>query len=468
MKFIGRAMTRATALAAGAFYRVERVGRTLPGGPTIIVANHPNMLMDPLLVLRTAGCRVRVLAKAPLFRLPLFGQVLRAMDTLPLYRVQDDPEQVSRNRFAYQEAVDTLCRGATLVMFPEGKSHSEPALAPLKSGVARIALEAEERSGWRLGVKVVPIGLAYERKQLYRSRVVVSVGEPVELAVWRGRYVENRSVATRALTAVIASALQDQTFNLYDESDRELVEIADLLYSRVKGWAGWCERESFSDRLPRLRRFARQFGWLRVNDPERWDELSRGLRSHARCLSELGGGDAEAPPRYRTGRVVRYVVREGAILALTFPLAVLGTVVWFLPHYLAGFTSRLMRPPIETIATVKLLTGIVLYPIFYLGWVALTAGLAGAVAGLIAALALPLLGYAALWWRHRGKEVWEDVRLFLQLARRPAMQSLLAARRISLAAELDALDAQWSSSEAHAVADASTGNEGDDRIGELS
>ena len=462
MKLIGRAVTRATAWATGAFYRVERAGPGLPDGPTIIVTNHPNMLMDPLLVLRTAGRRVRTLAKAPLFRIPMFGQVLRAMDTLPLYRVQDDPDQLPRNRRAFQEAVESLRRGGTLLMFPEGKSHSEPALAPLKSGVARMALEAEDQSGWRLGVKIVPFGLAYERKHRFRSRVVVGVGEPVGVGEWRARYAENRSAAVKSLTAAVASALQEQTLNLSDESDRELVETADLLYARVKGWADWRERQTLSDRLPRLRRFALQFAWLKMSAPERWEELSRELRGYARRLRELGGGDAEVPPRYQARRVLRYVVREGTTLGLTLPLAALGTIAWFLPYFLTGLVTRLMGPPIETIATVKLLAGIVLYPISYFGWIALTVGLGGTLAGLIAALALPLLGYTALRWQHRRREVLEDVRLFLQVVRHPMMRDFLAERRTALAAELEVLDAQWSSMQARAHSEAPTGKEDDE------
>jgi 1-acyl-sn-glycerol-3-phosphate acyltransferase len=448
MRFIGRAVTRATAWAAGAFYRVERVGPKLPDGPTIIVTNHPNMLMDPLLVLRTAGRRVRALAKAPLFRIPVFGQVLRAMDTLPLYRVQDDPDQLLRNRLAFQESVESLRRGETLLMFPEGKSHSEPALAPLKSGVARMALEAEDQSDWGLGVKIVPFGLAYERKHRFRSRVVVGVGKPVEVGDWRKPYVEDRSSAIRSLTTAVASALQEQTLNLSDESDRELVETADLLYARVKGWADWREREPLRDRLPRLRRFAQQFAWLKVSAPERWEELSRELRGYARRLSELGGGDAEVPPRYLAGRVLRYVLREGAALGFTLPLAALGTIAWFPAYFLTGLVSRLMGPPIETIATVKLLAGIVLYPVTYIGWIALTVGQGGTQAGLVAALVLPLLAYAALWWQHRRREVLEDIRLFLRVVRHPLMRDFLAERRTVLAGQLEALDAQWSSIQA--------------------
>jgi 1-acyl-sn-glycerol-3-phosphate acyltransferase len=457
MKLIGRAISRATAWAAGAFYRIERAGLDLPDGPAIIVTNHPNMLMDPLLVLRTAGRRVRPLAKAPLFRIPLFGQVLRAVDTLPLYRVQDDPDQLVRNRSAFEEAIESLRRGGTLLMFPEGKSHSEPALAPLKSGVARMALEAEDQWGWRLGVKIVPFGLAYERKHRFRSRVVVGVGEAVRVGDWRERYAENRPGAVRSLTAAVASGLQEQTLNLSDESDRELIETADLLYARVKGWAGWRERESLGARLPRLRRLAQQFAWLKMSAPERWDELSRELRGYARRLRELGGGDAEVPPRYPVGRVVRYVVREAATLGITLPLAALGTIVWFPPYFLTGLVSRLMRPAIETIATVKLLAGIVLYPIGYFGWIALTVGLGGALAGIVAALVLPLLGYTALLWQHRRRKVSEDVRLFLQVVRHPMMRDFLSERRAALAAELEALDAQWSSIRAGAYRDESNG-----------
>ena len=454
MRFLGRAVTRATVWASGVFYRLEREGPDLPDGPVIIVTNHPNMLMDPRLALKGAERRVRVLAKAPLFEIPVFGAVLRSMDTLPLYRVQDHPDQLQRNVVAFKEAVESLSRGDTLLMFPEGKSHSEPALAPLKSGVARMSLEAENSSGWELGVKIVPLGLTYHRKHRFRSGVVVGVGEAIEVGDWRERYVEDRMAAARSLTAAVASALQEQTLNLSDESDRELIETADLLYARAKGWAGWRERESLSDRLPRLRQFAEQFAWLRVSDPGRWEEMSRDLRSYARRLRELGGGNAEVPPRYLAGRVLRYVVREGVVLGFTTPLAALGTIAWYLPYFLCGFVARLMKPPIETVATVKLLAGIVVYPVAYLGWVALAVGLGGSLAGLIAALVLPILGYAALRWQHRRKEVSEDVRLFFQVVRHPKMRDRLAEQRAALAAELETLGVQWSSAQAaaHAVA----------------
>jgi hypothetical protein len=285
----------------------------------------------------------------------------------------------------------------------------------------------------------------------------MGVGEAIEVGDWRNLYAEDRTAAARSLTAAVASALQQQTLNLSDESDRRLIETADLIYARAKGLAEWRERESLSDRLPRLRQFAEQFAWLKVSDPERWEELSLDLRNYTRRLKDLGGGDAEVPPRYLARRVLRYVVREGAVLGFTLPLAALGVIAWYVPYFLTGLVSRLMKPPIETVATVKLLAGIVLYPLAYLGWIALAVGLGGVLAGIIVAAVLPFLGYAALRWLHRRKEVAEDVRLFFQVVRHPKMRDRLAERRAALAGELEKLSAEWSLVQASAPLMASTG-----------
>jgi 1-acyl-sn-glycerol-3-phosphate acyltransferase len=443
MGLIGRAVSKATVWAAGIYYRVERSGAELPEGPVFIVSNHPNMLMDPLLSLKAAGRRVRILAKAPLFDIPIFGSVLRSLDTLPLFRPQDDPDQLHRNRLAFQEAVDALREGGTLLTFPEGKSHSSPSLAPLKTGVARMVLAAEEESGWRLGVKVVPIGLVYHRKHRFRSRVVASTGEPIVVAGWRVAYEADRAAAIRSLNREIACGLERQTLNLPAEADRRLVETAELLWARERGEAGWREREALKERLPRLQRFAEQFAWLKVSDPHRWNRLASSLRSYGQQLKHLGSGDAEVPPRYKPRHVARYVLREGARLGVTVPLAALGTAAWYLPYFVSGLACRIMKPEIETVSTVKLLAGVVTYPATYLGWIGLAAWAGGAAAAALTAVALPPLGIAALHWWGRHQEVMEDMRVFFQVVRRPSLRDALARQRAALADELDAVEREF-------------------------
>lgn len=80
-----------------------------------------------------------------------------------------------------------LALGESIGVFPEGTSHTEPHMIPLKDGTSWVALEylrylqgTEESGGPKEGKKavIVPVGLAYVDKSHYRSRVVVQYVHP--------------------------------------------------------------------------------------------------------------------------------------------------------------------------------------------------------------------------------------------------------------------------------------------------
>ena len=71
-----------------------------------------------------------------------------------------------------------LARGGTIGICPEGVSHNEPRLRPLKSGTARIAL-ATVSSGEVNDLKIVPVGLYYTEKTTFRSSALLYFGEPL-------------------------------------------------------------------------------------------------------------------------------------------------------------------------------------------------------------------------------------------------------------------------------------------------
>src|ERR1043165_8963678 len=130
------------------FRRIEVAGRErIPlKNPVIFVLNHPNALVDPVFILCLAPRRVSFLAKAPLFRMPVIGYLVRALDSLPVYRKQDEGEDPARNRETFELSRALLQRGGTIAICPEGVSHNEPRLKPLKTGAARIPLSAASRA----------------------------------------------------------------------------------------------------------------------------------------------------------------------------------------------------------------------------------------------------------------------------------------------------------------------------------
>ena len=114
------------------FQRIEVTGlEHVPRDtPVIFVLNHPNALVDPVFLLCLAPRQISFLAKAPLFRMPLIGYFVKAFDSLPVYRRQDEGEDVSKNQETFIAARKLLARGGTIGICPEGVSHDEPGLRP--------------------------------------------------------------------------------------------------------------------------------------------------------------------------------------------------------------------------------------------------------------------------------------------------------------------------------------------------
>lgn len=182
----------------------------LPRGiPLVFVANHNNSVVDSVLLLALPGVRPRMLAKSTLFSHPVMGPLLALVGALRVYRRQDAGADVSRNFETFAECGRVLAAGGQVALFPEGTSHNKERRLPIKSGAARIVLEAASRGV--LGTRIVPVGLTYEAKERFRSRVRVSVGHAVDPEPEIARHPEEPRAAVRALTERIAVALESVT-----------------------------------------------------------------------------------------------------------------------------------------------------------------------------------------------------------------------------------------------------------------
>ena len=178
--------------------RIEiRGGEKLPHeGSFVVTPNHLTNI-DPVVVARTLwtlGCVPRFLAKASLFRVPLFGRLMHAMGHVPVERGGrthgSNPLEVARALVA---------TGGGVIVYPEGTLTRDDDLWPMrgKSGAVRLAIEA--------GVPLVPMAhwggqqlLGRYSKALRpfpRKRVQVAIGDPVDLSAYRGRPLDQAALA---------------------------------------------------------------------------------------------------------------------------------------------------------------------------------------------------------------------------------------------------------------------------------
>ena len=158
-------------------------------GPLFIAVNHQNALVDSLITGWVVRRRVTMTAKATLTKNPFVALLFRMLGVVPLRRSSDEAESGkaavsrTRNQDAFREILDVLDREGSILIFPEGKSHNEPGLEPLKSGLARLALSARDERAIR-GVTILPLGLVFEDKSRPGSTVCVNVGDAIAMDEW--------------------------------------------------------------------------------------------------------------------------------------------------------------------------------------------------------------------------------------------------------------------------------------------
>lgn len=416
------------------FRRIELDGleRVPADGPVIFVLNHPNALIDPAFLLCLAPRPVSFLAKAPLFRTPVLGLVVRAFDSIPVHRKQDEGGSVD-NRDTFRKARELLLRGRAVAIFPEGTSHSDPQLKPLKTGAARIALGTGLE-----GLVVVPAGLYYTAKARFRSDALVCFGDPLPVApVPIGETGEPPAAAVAALTHSIEAALRAVTLQAGDVEVLRLVERVGEIFAAASDDA-WTVAEAFDLR----RKLVAGHATLRTRDPARLQKIVDRVRRYERDLGELGlGPDHLAPHHITFAGSLRYALRSAFTLGLVLPLALAGTLLHY-PSYRASglIAARVAGEYEDMVATVKLLAATLLFPLTWLlaGLVVghLVSPTAGLVVGLLAA---PAAGYAALHFWERFASVAAAARGLLLFLTRKNLLARLAAERQAIRAEIVAL-----------------------------
>ncbi|WAS98510.1 lysophospholipid acyltransferase family protein [Nannocystis punicea] len=417
------------------FRRIELDGlsRVPSEGPVMFVLNHPNALIDPAFLLCLSPRPVSFLAKAPLFKTPVLGAIVRAFDSIPVYRRQDEGGARVDNQDTFRHARELLLRGRAVAIFPEGTSHSDPDLKPMKTGAARIALGTGLED-----LTIIPAGLFYTAKARFRSDALVYFGAPLSVPYApldaRG---EPPPGAVAALTRDIDVALRAVTLHGDDHEILALVERTSEIFAAASEEA-WSVAEAFELRQKLLTGHAR----LRARDPARLDALVARVLRYERDLAELGlGPDHLAPHNITFAASLRYALRSLFALGIVFPLALAGTAIHYLAYRISGMVAARVAGQFEDmLATGKLLAAMTFFPLTWLV-VGLGAGYAwGLKAGLVAGLLFaPIAGWAALHFWERFATVRAAAHgLGLFLVRRNLLAHLSDERR-AIRAEILAL-----------------------------
>jgi 1-acyl-sn-glycerol-3-phosphate acyltransferase len=415
------------------FRRIEVSGaeRVPQRGPVIFVLNHPSGLIDPAFLLCLAPRRVSLLAKAPLFRMPVIGLFCRAFEAIPVHRRQDAGSDPAHNRETFDTARAVLARGGAIAIFPEGASHSDPKLRPLKTGAARIAFGAAAALAESSPIRIVPAGLYYRAKRTFRSAALLHFGEPFAVAaVALAPGEEPPAGPVRDLTARIQQALAAVTLQAEQAEAHALVDRAQRIISARDEVPA--SPPSLVDEFVLRHRLLAGYDVVRAQWPERFAALATRIDRYEAALAAAALDPRQLSlRRFTPGRVTGYVGKAGFVLLLLLPAALVGVVLQYPAYRVVGFVATGMAKGAEdALASIKVLAAMLLFPLTWIGVAAVLWLWRGIESGMLALAIAPLTAYAALVFFERLDRIIGGARaLSLFVFRRWAFLRLLAERK---------------------------------------
>lgn len=421
-------LARLFGLAVDLFYRRRHLGGVVPAaGPCVVVANHPNALIDPILVMRVAGRRVRFLGKAPLFGMPIIGWLVRALDVLPVYRSKDGADTAA-NADTFRAVYAALAAGDCVCLFPEGISHDEPGLQPLKTGAARMALGAEASRGFDLGVRVVPLGLDYRDKGTFRSEVAVQIGALLDARAYADAHAADPRAAARDLTDAIDEAIRAVTLNLDAWDDLPLLELAGAVWARGD-----------DDPALRLRLLADGHRTFLARDPAAVTALRQRLGALRQTLDRLGWSPDDLDRAHRPTSVARFVTHNLIALLGGLPVALVGALAYVVPYQAVRVLVAVQRPSADVVATVKVLASLLFFPAWHLLLAVALVLWLGPLPGFLLGVALPFAGLYTHHFLERRAEALREIGLFFRLPFQGRLRAALRAERDAIRAGIERL-----------------------------
>ncbi|GEM_PF-474435 len=492
----------------------QRIPQT---GPVFLAVNHPNAMVDALVVAWTTQRQVGFTAKSTIFANPLLAAFLRSVGVIPLKRVSDmvklpevkqpsgnaqsthisapggdsfnvaatsagvehafvattrsTSESVTtlgasdrptfdvkgmpphastdlttldpaRNAESFRAVTNALAGGMAIVVFPEGKSHSEPQLAPLRTGLARMALQARDGQNVR-GIQIIPIGLLFEQKEQPRSQVLVQVGAPIHV----DSIAEDKH-AVESLTALVAERLEAVTLNFESAEDAaRIAAVGDTLAALLEPVASLAEGgPSLSARLALTRRAERVRKALEHSPSAELRELVAQFEHRletfrARLAAErIAAADLFIDVSATPG--VRFAVREALFAAVLIPVSWWGRLTHWVPIRIARWLALRNARNRDDPAMNTIVIGLALVLASYAVQTTVVGWLFGFWWSMLFLVSLVPSASSDMRYGDRAARRTERMRAYLRFRRQPALRHDLLAEADWLRKQAGAIEQQ--------------------------
>ncbi len=194
--------------------------------PIMFVSNHPNALIDPLLVATTNHRTTYFFTRAAVFKPGLIEWFMKSANMLPVYRIRDGLSTVKKNEAVFEFSFSLLKENLALLIFAEGSHSLERKVRPLSKGFTRVVFGSLEKYP-DLDIAIIPVGINYSSPTKYGSKVSLIYAPPIWVNEFR---FEDPNVQANELTRAATDSLKKIVCHIEDpDFDTSIIDENEFL-----------------------------------------------------------------------------------------------------------------------------------------------------------------------------------------------------------------------------------------------
>lgn len=190
--------------------------------PILLVANHQNALIDPILLATHTTLKPYFLTRASVFKNSFAAKMLDYIRMLPVYRVRDGFSTIQQNQHTFDKTYEVLRENGTVIIFAEGSHSLIRNLRPLSKGFTRIAFGFKDKYPDQPPV-ILPVALDYSAHMRSGSVARVTFGKAIE--------VDMPSAKSGLLTKSVQTSLKNLVVEIPNEDYEQHLE--NLIHQQV-------------------------------------------------------------------------------------------------------------------------------------------------------------------------------------------------------------------------------------------
>lgn len=406
-------------------------------GPLLILANHPSMLMDPVIIAAIVNRRVSFLAKGALFQSTFSKWFLPKLGLIPLHRVQDDPAQLSKNASTFKKCFDHFSEGGSIVMFPEGVSITSRVLQPLKPGAAKMALTAEQKFT-ELNLNILVIGLNYANQHKFNRDLYITIQPPINVKAFADDSDKTGQKTADALTEKIRATLESAIISVADEKTDKMIRQIEVFYKHHLVEKRGIEKLDPATDFEITRNIIKAVKDFYAIAPEKAENLSQRVDTIIGKMESVGIDPTSFDSKINDRKLSKTQLISGLFyLIISFPIYIYGLINNYLAFQIPDWTGNTFKDK-DMKGSVGMVVGMFTFIIFYTLQIILVQHYLGIWwLTVLYGLSLPTTGFFAYYYWYSMLAYGADWHLIRLHKSKKNMMQTLQLEHAELISELD-------------------------------